>query len=127
MVGYHGAHSRCSAMWGKASEHPCATCGATARHWAYDGTDPAEMTSDKNGRTYSAWPEFYRPLCLSCHRSSDWRRLRETRTHCRSGKHEWVASNIYVNHRKDAWSCRPCQTERRRELRRKHGQPASGA
>lgn len=79
-VGYSGAHGRCLGLWGSATNYCCAGCGDAAQDWAYDGTDPSQLIGPrrKGGRFvhYSAWPEFYMPLCRRCHGrrdSSKWR------------------------------------------------------
>ena len=73
-IGYTAAHLRCSKLWGPARDYPCVTCGDPADQWAYDHTDPEGQTHEQRNRggdvvtvTYSPWPEFYLPLCLSCH------------------------------------------------------------
>ena len=77
---YQAAHKRCRKIWGKASEHDCAGgCGLSAREWAYDGKDPTELCGEDEygpGRVYSRFPEFYMPMCRSCHTERDkvWRR-----------------------------------------------------
>lgn len=77
---YNAAHSRCTRVWGSASAYPCVECGLQAEHWAYDGTDPEEITGHQRGATYvliySRYPEFYMPLCRKCHGPHDtsWRR-----------------------------------------------------
>ena len=79
-VDYAGAHARAKRLWGSASLHPCVHCGEQAQDWAYDHTDPTalkEMTRPREGRKqaerdYSLWPEFYMPLCKSCHISFDY-------------------------------------------------------
>jgi hypothetical protein len=62
---YQAAHRRVVYLWGKASQYPCAHCGGAAHHWAYDWTDPSSRED------YSHFPEFYMPLCRSCHRRYD--------------------------------------------------------
>jgi hypothetical protein len=73
-VTYEGAHSRLAALWGSASQYLCVTgCGSSARHWAYDGTDPSQGLSTINGSAlwYSSYPEFYMPMCARCHGQRD--------------------------------------------------------
>lgn len=68
------AHGRCYSAWGSASQHGCVKCGGPAQDWAYDGTDPAQLierTGQKAGQIYSAWPEFYMPMCRLCHKGLD--------------------------------------------------------
>lgn len=73
-VKYHQAHVRVKALWGKASQYPCITCGGTAAEWAYDGTDTPG---------HSIHPEFYAPKCVRCHRAAD---LGGRRLNCFCGK-----------------------------------------
>ncbi|ABE67692.1 hypothetical protein Wildcat_87 [Mycobacterium phage Wildcat] len=81
---YDTAHTRCKNLWGSASLYPCIQCSEPAREWAYDGTDPTEMMGfsgapgtkrqERRGGTemaYSAWPEFYMPMCSTCHSAFD--------------------------------------------------------
>lgn len=72
-IGISGAHARCRKLWGSASQYPCIECGKQARDWAYDGTDPDQRYTNKRGVYvfYSAWPEFYMPMCRKCHRKRD--------------------------------------------------------
>lgn len=73
------AHWRCQKLWGSASQHSCVDCGGRAQEWAYDGTDSTAIYRRviDTGRGYwalfSRFPEFYMPLCLSCHRGRDHR------------------------------------------------------
>lgn len=73
VVKYQMAHYRVKMMWGSASQYPCVGCGVVAREWAYDGSDPGERLDTVNGfkLRYSIHPEFYKPLCVSCHRNED--------------------------------------------------------
>jgi hypothetical protein len=66
-IGYGGHHLRLRHQRGPAAAHPCQHCGAPARHWAYDHTDPAERTDPATGCPYSTDPGRYIPLCQSCH------------------------------------------------------------
>lgn len=75
-VSYGGAHERVSVLWGPASRHECVECGVTAKDWAYDGTDPTQLygkswASSETWSFYSAFPEFYMPMCARCHRRRD--------------------------------------------------------
>lgn len=79
-VSYDGAHCRVKAAFGPARNQSCIKCGNPARHWAYDGTDPEERFElqpwgNGSGNTkevaYSHYPEFYMPMCVSCHTSMD--------------------------------------------------------
>lgn len=86
-------HKRISKLWGPARNYPCVSCQLPAKEWAYDGTDPEEMylpvTGDVNAswNKCSQWPEFYKPLCLSCHRSEDKAALRVEMYEYREWKH----------------------------------------
>jgi hypothetical protein len=65
-------------LWGSARLYPCIECGKAAEQWAYDGTDPEELSGLQKGyvRVYSRYPEFYMPMCRRCHtkRDEDWRK-----------------------------------------------------
>lgn len=87
---YTTAHQRVSTLWGKASLYPCITdCGRPAREWAYDGTDPEQLYGKRVGGMsyYSAWPEFYMPMCLSCHKRRDKAEYRRELEEYREWKH----------------------------------------
>lgn len=77
VTSYEGAHYRVKKLWGKASQYPCVGCGTQAKQWSYDGTDPDEFDVLANPGVYqrftkvSVWPEFYRPMCISCHKTGD--------------------------------------------------------
>lgn len=78
-LGYKGAHKRVRAMRGKASAHPCASCGGRAAEWAYGhGDTSSEMTQTLHvfGKppraiAYSPNPDYYEPMCHPCHVSGD--------------------------------------------------------
>lgn len=74
-VTYEATHQRVSALWGSASQYRCIKCGNPAREWAYDGTDPGQLTGPIRRMSglyyYSQWPEFYMPMCIRCHRVMD--------------------------------------------------------
>ena len=72
--GYTAAHDRVRRDRGPAKAHRCAKCGAPARHWSYDHSDPRQMFAAGAG-WYSADPARYRPMCVSCHKRSDLARL----------------------------------------------------
>lgn len=119
VVGYTGAHRRVADLWGKAAKYLCISCGGQAKHWAYDGTDPSELTEEVQGRprVYSAWPEFYMPMCVSCHGGMDFAAREAGRTHCISG-HELVSENIYIRPSRPLWRhCRICISNYGREKR----------
>lgn len=63
-TGYAQAHANVTALWGRAREYPCVKCEKPAHEWAYDWCDD---TSEN----FSFFPEFYMPLCRSCHRQYD--------------------------------------------------------
>lgn len=74
-LSYESSHTRVRRLWGQARNHPCIDCGKPAQHWAYDGSDPSELIDAKRGWLYSMWPEYYAPMCISCHKQLDLRRL----------------------------------------------------
>ena len=68
------AHRRVIKTWGRAKDHPCVECNNPAYDWAYDGTDPSERYSQRSTGhwvLFSSWPEFYMPMCRSCHCARD--------------------------------------------------------
>ena len=69
-VGYRGAHDRVKRRRGSAKKQRCAHCDGPAATWAYDGSDPDEITDDE-GRRYSGDPDHYFPLCAKCHCAMD--------------------------------------------------------
>lgn len=68
--GYAAAHHRVWGARGPAREHHCIECGTEAQDWAYDHTDPAELTSP-SGSAYSLDPAHYRPMCRADHARFD--------------------------------------------------------
>lgn len=70
---YQAVHKRIRRERGPASEHVCARCGQQARDWAYDHTDPNELTTQWYGKTvaYSPDVDHYVPLCRLCHYRMD--------------------------------------------------------
>lgn len=68
-VTYSGAHMRVRAVRGPAAAQTC-PCGVAAAHWAYDNADPDERIH-RDGRRYSADPDHYRAMCVSCHKLFD--------------------------------------------------------
>jgi hypothetical protein len=71
---YKAAHLRVVSTFGPAKNHRCVKCEGQAHHWAYDGTDEAQLLGPKDGITYhwySRYPEFYMPMCLRCHAIKD--------------------------------------------------------
>lgn len=79
--GYSQAHRRVSLRRGKASDHPCITCGDRAHEWAYDHTCPRERHEMMDGYDvpYSPDPDRYQPMCTSCHRNQDKRIAKDRR------------------------------------------------
>lgn len=92
---YIAAHSRVKYLWGSATQYECVSCGGTAAQWAYDGTDPTQMLGQgynarrKNSAPhfYSAYPEFYMPMCRKCHTRRDVIRRVAELTEYREWKH----------------------------------------
>lgn len=81
-IGRYQAHRRVKKLWGSASNYPCVNCGQKSCDWAYDGTDPTQRLGkgsnndrkSEGGRRvgwFSVWPEFYKPMCRSCHIGHD--------------------------------------------------------
>lgn len=94
------AHRRVKRMWGAANQYQCVTCDKTATSWAYDGTDPTEVYAtvgsgsrsyspdgEKYWSYYSSYPEFYMPMCGSCHSRRDGKKARDDLREYR----EWMA------------------------------------
>jgi hypothetical protein len=57
---YRAVHTRVVKVRGPAADHPCADCGAPARHWSYIG---------RVGFSLSVGD--YEPRCCSCHQYYD--------------------------------------------------------
>jgi len=125
-VTYSGAHARVKRLWGSASRYLCIECGAQANDWAYDGTDPTAISGvvTVNGQgyqvSYSAWPEFYMPMCTGCHAVRD-AELRPRITHCQRG-HEFTFENTYrppsKPHTRECRTCRRENSAQRYQARR---------
>ena len=79
------AHQLVEKQWGRAVTHQCINCERQARDWAYDGTDPSEILEGK--WLYSRWPEFYMPMCRSCHKKLDGAKQGEELREYRELKH----------------------------------------
>lgn len=69
-VSYEQAHLRLKVWRGRPDSMLCVKCGETARHWAYMGGDPEELTCPK-GRRYSLDLDRYEPMCVPCHFRKD--------------------------------------------------------
>ena len=67
---YTSCHIRVHRTRGPAVQHMCEHCSSPAAEWAYDHTDPDELTS-AHGQPYSLDPSRYLPLCRPCHRKFD--------------------------------------------------------
>lgn len=106
---YSAVHERMRKSKGPASAHACVECGEPAAHWAYDGSDPEELTDLDHGNpvTYSADLGRYFPMCRSCHTKHD--AARNPRTHCAQG-HEFTGENTLLVSGKRR--CRTCNRER---------------
>jgi hypothetical protein len=81
---YSASHHRCRQLWGRVQQYPCVECGKPAGEWAYDGKDPTELYYNRPNfgrlRTilpYSRFPEFYLPMCTSCHKRRDLQELHD--------------------------------------------------
>lgn len=70
LVGYSGAHGRVRRKRGSAKRFTCIQCGNQAEEWAYDHNDPDEHQDDR-GLAYSSNPDYYKPMCVPCHRAFD--------------------------------------------------------
>lgn len=64
-------HHRLHARRGRASEHTCAYCTASAKDWAYDNSDPNEVVDVTMGMAFSLDLDRYVPMCRSCHKRFD--------------------------------------------------------
>lgn len=68
---YRALHTRIATERGKASNYACADCGEPAHEWAYDHSDPDEVTTDGRHQPYSYDINHYQPRCKPCHRRQD--------------------------------------------------------
>ena len=77
-VSYTLVHNRLASFRGKAASYGCVDCGSQAEEWAYDHSDPKELTGTSNGRPapYSLDLDRYNPMCRVCHFDFDHRRRR---------------------------------------------------
>lgn len=119
---YRAAHTRNHSLWGPARNYPCIECGESADEWAYDGTDPSEldeMIRDEWPVRYSAYPEFYAPLCFPCHRLHDRSLWSLRREFCKEG-HELTPENTYTRpSRPSERACKECRKIEARNLKRR--------
>jgi hypothetical protein len=69
---YSAMHRRVRTQRGSAGNYVC-PCGAPARQWSYDHTDPDQVWEMMGGYLlpYSLDPARYDPLCTFCHRRRD--------------------------------------------------------
>lgn len=65
---YNAVHHRLTKKRGPARAQTCA-CGAPAKHWAYDHTDPDERAGADG--PFSTDLARYRPMCVPCHKALD--------------------------------------------------------
>ena len=68
---YNTVHQRLQRLYGSASAHVCASCGASAEQWAYDHTATDEKRDKWTGCLFSTDPLKYQPMCRPCHRRFD--------------------------------------------------------
>lgn len=69
-MSYEGAHNNVRRLHGAASDHACVSCGGPALDWAYQYGAPDEQVTAE-GLPYSMNPQFYEPMCRSCHMRYD--------------------------------------------------------
>lgn len=121
-VTYRATHARVVSTFGRAATHPCIDCGAQAKEWAYDGTDPSQILGAVNVSgtayrvTWSRFPEFYMPLCFPCHRRLDRGRWAAELT-CFACGHPTSAENVYTSPG-GGRECRTCRRDRARDRAR---------
>lgn len=72
---YSTAHMRVRSLRGNAKDRMC-RCGARAKQWAYLHNDPNELGSREGA--YSADPDHYEAMCVSCHKKFDLARIAGT-------------------------------------------------
>lgn len=103
---YVDTHRAISFLNGRALDWPCHHCGEQAREWAYDKTDPEEISAEhpRTGRLqhYSLDVERYMPLCVACYRDFD----KPDRTHSCTRGHLLAEVGVYVAKRRNI--CRQC-------------------
>lgn len=102
---YYAVYESLCAVRGRAVEH---RCHERADEWAYNGLDPDEKIDSRSGCALGK-PEFYFPLCKSCHNFVDRGR------YCKQG-HEFSEENTYLyrGHR----YCKTCRVATNQRLRR---------
>jgi hypothetical protein len=69
-ITYSGAHRRVERRRGAASALSCVRCGGRAAHWALRHEASARLL-DSDGRSFSADPGDYQPMCVVCHAAYD--------------------------------------------------------
>lgn len=119
MTSYSAAHHSLRQKRGDARDFGCLSCGNEAAEWAYDHSDPNELSSRYG--PYSLDVSRYNPLCVPCHRSLDGK----GKTHCIKG-HEFTVENTYLvlSRERPYRECRECIRDRvRRYKARKRVQP----
>lgn len=67
---YEVLHQRVRKARGSASRYGCVDCGARAKHWSYDRSDPDAKFQPGKG-PYSLDIDRYVPRCVSCHKRFD--------------------------------------------------------
>lgn len=68
---YQKAHHNIYLARGKASDHPCISCGGRAKDWAYQYPEEVAPLTDPDGRPYSLNVMDYAPMCFGCHITHD--------------------------------------------------------
>lgn len=128
LVSYAQAHFRLKVDRGRPSGYACVTCGGPAKHWAYTGGDPDELT--ERGLRYSLDQSRYEPMCVSCHTRHD-RALADGRPvgQCPRG-HLW-AENEGIRVKRGPGTglrfCRACNRESIRAWRLKNREQIKAA
>jgi hypothetical protein len=107
---YAAVHQRLRSVRGPAKTKKCGQCGAPAREWSYDHSDPDQLVDDSCG-PYSLDLARYRPLCARCHRNLDVPPRVASRTTCRRGIHPFPESRTYSGAARQA-RCGPCAKEK---------------
>ena len=105
-VTYAAVHQRLRRRRGRVTDQLCVECSNPAVAWAYDKSDPEELTEVVHGGkrvTYSADLAHYEPLCMGCHHRRDHPQV----THCKRG-HEYTIENTYTKPA-GGRACRTCK------------------